>query len=439
MRILCIGANHKTAPVALRERLAFDDGDARAALETLRDRYGEGQFVIVSTCNRSEIYLARPVHQHPREAEARALFGEFRRLGRDEYDAALYVHADAEAARHLFTVAAGLDSLVLGEEQIAAQLKAAYALARSAGATGAALNDLFQLAFNVAKHARTQTAIAAGKVSVASVAVELAGEVLGELAGRCVLSVGAGKMNELMLSALARAGAGPILVANRSPRRAAELAEACGGQAVPFEDLPHAVARADVAVCSTGSSHPVLTLEAVRTGLTRRRRRHMLIIDIAVPRDVQGEVGSLEGVSLYNIDDLSAVVERNITLRSAEIDACREIIDRHVDEYLQSLHVREVAPTVEALYLRMRQVGDEELAAIRHKLTGSPDADEKVLRGAFHRALRRILHVPISRLRESAGSEAARQQAAALRKLFNLRPEEKPAPPRSPDDETPRE
>ena len=439
MRILCVGANHKTAPVALRERLAFDAAAARAALETLRDRYAEGQFVIVSTCNRSEIYLARPVHQHPREEEVRAFFGEFHELGRAEYDGALYVHADAEAPRHLFTVAAGLDSLVVGEEQIAAQLKAAYELARSAGATGAALNELFQLAFNVAKHARTQTAVAAGKVSVASVAVDLAGEVLGELAGRCVLSVGAGKMNQLMLSALARAGAGPILVANRSPRRAAELAERCGGQVVPFDDLPRAVARADVAVCSTGSSEPILTVNLVRSALAGRQRREMLIIDIAVPRDVEPRVGSLEGVRLYNIDDLSAVVEKNITLRSAEIDACREIIDRHVDEYLQGLHVREVAPTVESLYLRMRQVADEELAAVKHKLTGSPDADEKVLRGAFHRAIRRILHVPISRLREAAGSEAARQQAAALRKLFDLAIEEKPTPPSPADDDPPRE
>lgn len=426
MRILCAGANHKTAPIGLRERLAFAPAAARSALAALREAYAEAEFVIVSTCNRSEIYVARPVHGHPREAQLRAFFGQFHRLGRDEYDAALYVHHDADAVRHLFEVAAGLDSLVPGEDQILAQLKDAHRLAGGLAAAGGRLGELFQLAFGVGRQARTRTAIASGRVSVASVAADFATQAFADFSGRCVLSVGAGKMNELMLRGLGRLGAGRILVANRSPDRAAELAGRCGGEVVPFEKLAHALAEADVVVCSTGSAEPVVTLARAEAAMARRPERRMLIIDIAVPRDVHPAVGRLAGVALYNIDDLQAVVERNIHLRAAEIDACRQIIDAHVADYFHRLHVREVVPTVEALYRQMRRIADEELSAVRNKLTGRDEPDERILRGAFHRALRRILHTPIANLRSAAGSEGARQQAAALRKLFDLSPDAEP-------------
>ena len=417
MRVLCVGANHKTAPIALRERLAFDPAGARAALETLRDAHPDAEFVIVSTCNRSEVYVARAVHGRPREEELRAFFGRFHGLRHDEYDDALYVHADAEAVRHLFEVAAGLDSLVPGEEQILGQLRQAHRLAGRAGAATGRLSELFQRAFAVAKQARADTDVAAGKVSVASVAAEFAREVLGGLAGRCVLSVGAGKTNELMLRGLRRLGAGPILVANRSADRATELAGKCDGQVVPFEDLADSLAAADVVVCSTGASDPIITAARAEAAMAGRQRE-MLII--AVPRDVDPEVGRIAGIALYNIDDLKTVVEANIHRRAAAIDACREIIDAQVKDYFHRLHVREVVPTIEALYRQMRRIADEELSAVRNKLTGDAAADEQALRRAFHRALRRMLHTPISHLRSAAGGEAARQQAAALRKLFDL-------------------
>jgi glutamyl-tRNA reductase len=420
MRFLCIGANHKTAPVEVRERLSFSEPAAAAALRDLRAAWPAAEAVIVSTCNRSEIHLARPVHQRPREADLRAFLGRFHGLRPDEYDWALYVYEDAEAVRHLFTVAAGLDSLVPGEVQIAAQLKAAYAAAREAGATEAALNDLFQMAFNVAKHARAETAIAAGKVSVASVTVDLAAETLGDLSGRCVLAVGAGKMIGLMVDALARAGAGPLLLANRSPERAERLAERAGGRAVAWDRLAESAARADLIVCSTASPTPVLTAADLAGATAARPDRPLLILDVAVPRDVQPAAADLPGVTLRNIDDLSAVVQANLAQRTAEIDACRRIIDEHVAEYFRGLHARYVAPTVEALYRRMRAAADEELAAAGGRLTGSPEADRAVIRRAVHRALRRVLHTPIARLRDGVGTETARQHAAALRKLFDL-------------------
>ncbi len=423
MRVLCVGANHKTAPIALRERLAFDPLSARMALERLRDAYANSEFAIVSTCNRSEIYLARPLHSHPREEEVRSFFGAFHGLRREEYDSALYVHCDAEAVRHLFEVASGLDSLVPGEDQIRAQLKEAHRLARQLGAAGARLTELFQLSLAVAKEVRTKTRITEGKVSVASVAADFATRAFADFAGRCVLSVGAGKMNELMLRGLAKLGAGRILIANRSPEHAQELAARCGGQVVPFQRLTDGLAEADVALCSTGSSDPIITVARAKAALARRPGRPLLIIDIAVPRDVAAGVGKLPNVALHNIDDLKAVVEENIHHRAAEIDACRKIIDAQVKDYFHRLHVREVVPAVEALYRRMRRIADEELSAVRGKLTGG-NSDDQILRTAFHRALRRILHTPISNLRAAAGSEAAQQQAAALRKLFGLSDED---------------
>jgi len=428
MRILCVGANHKTAPVSLRERLAFDAGSARSALEALRDRYDQAEFVILSTCNRSEVYTARPVHGRPREAELRGLFGKFHGLGPEKYEPALYFHADADAVRHLFAVAAGLDSLVPGEDQILAQLKQAYRLAGEVSAVRGRLDELFQLAFNVGKQVRAATGIASGKVSVASVAVDFVRERFPDFAGKRILSIGAGKMNELMLRGLSEAGAGYIFVANRSPARAAELAGHCNGQVVGFDELDAALGRADVVVCSTGSSDPVLTRAKLESAMAGRAERPMLIIDIAVPRDVEPAAGEVEGVRLYNIDDLTAVVEKTLRLRTAEMDAGRRIIDEHVAAYFHRLHVRQVVPTVEALYRRMRAIAGEELAAMRSKLTGVPATDEKLAQRAFHRALRRILHTPIANLRSAAGSEAARQHAAALRKLFDL-PEHEPRPP----------
>jgi glutamyl-tRNA reductase len=428
-QLLCLGLNHKTAPVALRERLAFDEPAARSGLELLRDRYPQAEFVILSTCNRSEIYAHLPPQGPCQEEQLRAFLGTFHHVPRDQYDSSLYALSGAEGLRHLFSVACGLDSLVIGEDQVLGQLKEALRLARSLSAAGAGLEEVFQLAFNVAKHARRQTCIATGKVSVPSVAVELARECCGDLSDKCALSVGAGKMNAMALRLLRLAGVGQVLVCNRSAGRAEELAAACAGQAVPFEQLTQALARADVAVCSTSASDPVITASQVRAALARRPGRTLLVIDIAVPRDVEEAAGRLPGVRLYNIDDLRAVVEKNISLRTGQIDACAMIIDQHVREYFHRLHVRRVAPAIEDLYQRMRAIGDEEIAAARNRLTGDPAEDHQVMRHAFHRALRRILHVPMSNLRAAAGTDQARQLAAALLKLFNLnRPGQPPRP-----------
>lgn len=422
MRVLCLGINHKTADVAVREKLVFDAGAGRAALRQLAGTWLGAEFLILSTCNRTEVYTARPLHGHPRDHELRAWLAQFRGVSEAEFGRSLYTLEDAEAMRHLFAVAAGMDSLVPGEDQIVAQLKQAYALAVEAGAAGAVLNEVVQTAFHAAKHVRTETGIASGKVSVASVAIEFVSRIFETLAGKCVLNVGAGKMNELMLRQLVRRGCTDVLVTNRSFDRARRLAEACGAQAVPFNDLADHVARADVVLTSTASEAAILSRRMIERAQARRRWRPLLIVDIAVPRDVEPQAGELDNVFLYNIDDLDRVVRTTIERRHGEREAAEAILAEHLGELTDRLSVRDVAPTIEALYRTMQRIADEELRSARNKLAQHDDteADMEILRRTLHRTIRRILHPCTARLRESAATGAAANRIAALRELFDL-------------------
>jgi glutamyl-tRNA reductase len=433
MRILCIGASHRSAGVAVREKLALGASRRQEALRDLHRRWADGQFAIVSTCNRTEVYTARPVHGHPRAEELRDWLCEFQSLAPGELDEAFYTMADGDAVGHLFAVAAGLDSLVPGEAQIVSQVKGAYAEAVEAGCARAVMNELFQAALHVAKHIRTETDIAAGKVSVASVAIEFVCQLFETLEGKCVVNVGAGKMNELMLRQLRRLGAGRVLVVNRSRGRAEELADACGGSAGHFERLGDHLAEADIVLTSTGAAEPVIPAEMVRSAQGRRGYRPLLIVDIAVPRDVEPEAGQVENVFLYNLDDLDRVVRSNLKLRHSQRGAADGIISEHVEEFLSALNVRDVTPTIEAMYRSMEGIAAEELADARNKFSGHDDADEdmEILRRALHRTIRRMLHTCTQRLRRAAGSNAARAHVASLRELFQLDEEDE-----SGDDET---
>ena len=422
MRILCLGVNHKTANVALREKLAFDRAGARAALADLADRWGESEFLIVSTCNRTEIYVARPVHGHPRMEELREWLVAYRSLPADEMAGAAYSLDNLDAVRHAFEVASGLDSLVPGEDQIVSQMKEAYEEAGQTGTTGPVLSEMFQTALHVAKHVRTETDFGAGKVSVASVAVDFVSRVFESLHGKCVLNVGAGKMNRLMLRQLTEQGADRLLVANRSKDKADALARACGGQVVAFEDLADRLAEADVVLTSTGADSCILTRAMLARAQERRGWRPMLLVDIAVPRDVEAEAGELENVFLYNIDDLDSIVRKTIRMRNGQRTLAERIIEEHVDELMARLEVRDVAPTIDALYRLMERVVEEEIQGARNKLSTHDDAEEDlaILQRALHRAIRRFLHPCTARLRESAGTPAAGAHVAAIRKLFEL-------------------
>jgi len=422
MRILCIGASHRSADLAVREKLALDAARRHEALRDLHRRWADAQFAIVSTCNRTEVYTARSVHGHPRAEELRNWLCEFQSLAPGELDEALYTLADGEAVGHLFAVAAGLDSLVPGEAQIVSQVKGAHTEAVETGCARAVMNELFQAALHVAKHVRTETDIAAGRVSVGSVAIEFVRQLFETLEGKCVLNVGAGKMNELMLQQLRRLGAGRILVVNRSRDRAERLADACGGSAGHFEQLGDHVAEADIVLTSTGATEPVITAGMIRSAQARRGYHPLLIVDIAVPRDVELDAGQVENVFLYNIDDLDRIVQSNLKLRQSQRGAADGIISEHVNEFLSALNVRDVTPTIEAMYRSMEEIAAEELSDARNKLSGHDDADEdlEILRRALHRTIRRMLHTCAQRLRRAAGSNAARAHVAALRELFQL-------------------
>ena len=422
MRLLCIAATHKTAAVDLRERLTFDQAGRDKALAELAGRWPDAEAVILSTCNRSDVYVARPAHGRPREQELRDWLAEFHGLNEDDLAGAVVTLADDEAARHLFTVAAGLDSMVPGEAQIVGQIKEAYAAAGEAGTAGAVLNTLFQSALRSAKQVRSQTAIGEGKVSVASVAVDCVLGHVESLAGKTVLNVGAGKMNELMLRRLAELSPAGILIANRSPARAAALAKTCDGQAVPFADIAARLAEADIVVTSTAAHSPILTRSDVAPAMAGRADRPLLIVDIAVPRDVAADVGELPGVTLRNIDDLNTIVRRTMDLRCEQRDAAERLIAEHVDELTGRLDVRHVVPVIKSLYRRMEQVAAEELAAAGRKLATHADAEEdlRIIRRTTHRIIRRMLHPAARNLRRRAGSDQAKHLADVLRELFEL-------------------
>ena len=422
MRVLCTGISHKTADVATRERFALDRASVRSALDDFRRLWPEAEALAVSTCNRTEAYVARPLHGHPREQELRDWFRALGGPARAEAAETIYTFVDAEAARHMFTVASGLDSLVPGEPQIVAQLKEAYGAAVEKQTARAVLNELVQTALHAAKHVRRETRIGAGKVSVASVAVDCVVGRLGALAGKCVLSIGAGKMNELMLRRLRQLGASRVLVANRTAGRARQLAAGCGGEVVPFRSLKESLALADVVVTSTASDSPILTRRMIAAARKSRSRKPLLIMDIAVPRDVEAAAGELKNVFLYNIDDLESVVRSTIRTRRGQGRRADRIINEHVKEFMEALNVRQVAPTIDALYTYMRKIADEELASARNKLTGHADAgeDTEILQRALHRTIRRIMHPAARALRDAAGTDAARAHIAAVQRLFRL-------------------
>jgi glutamyl-tRNA reductase len=422
MRILCVGTNHKTADLAVREKLAYSAEQRQAALRDLRAAWPDAEFAILSTCNRMEIYLARPVHGHPRAEELRDWVLQQHGVSGSPYAEALYMLSDADATSHLFAVASGLDSLVPGEAQIVAQVKEAYTQAVEAGAAHVVLNELFQAALHVAKHIRTETDIAMGKVSVASLAVDFVRQLFDTLKGKCVLNVGAGKMNSLMLARLREMQADRILVVNRSRPAAERLAAEFGGAPGDFARLEEHLAEADVVVTSTGSQEPVITAEMVRSAQKRRDWRPLLIVDIAVPRDVEPNAGKVDNVFLYNIDDLDRIVQANIEMRSGQHGPAQTIITEHVDELMGALNVRKVAPTIESLYKKMSLIAEQELADARNKLSTHADAEEdiEILRRTLHRTIQRILHPCTQHLRKSAGTDAARAHVATIRELFEL-------------------
>jgi len=339
MYVNVVGVNHKTCPVQTREKLFISTGRVHEALTRFKERYPESECVIVSTCNRTELYTSSsdgPVNSEP----LAQFLADFQGVSPSEFADSLYHFEMHDCVKHLFCVTSSLDSMIVGETQITAQVKDAYRYALKNGFSGRALNALFQRALAVAKKVRTHTKIGEGKVSVSSVAVEFAERVFGDLAGRTVLVVGAGEIAELTLKHLMTRGARDVLVTNRTHGRAVQLAEQFGGEAIPMERLCDALARADIIVCSTSAAEHLIGKAEVEQCLQRRDDRPILFIDIAVPRNVDPAVGSIDGVYLHNIDHLESVAASNIEERQKEMAKSLEIIEAQTKKFMRWLEAQ---------------------------------------------------------------------------------------------------
>ncbi|AKC86036.1 glutamyl-tRNA reductase [Pseudoxanthomonas suwonensis] len=429
MTLWLLGLNHQTAPVDLRERVAFAGETAGQALAALRALPEVSEAALLSTCNRTEVYAVAS----DGEALAAWLDGHAQGLG-----AYLYLHRDADAVRHLFRVATGLDSMVLGEPQILGQVKDAWSLARQHGALGGRLDRLFQQTFAVAKRARTDTRIGANPVSVASTAVRLAQDSFARLPDSTVLLVGAGETIELAARHLAKGGVGRLLVANRTLAHAQDLASRHGGYALPLAELDRHLAEADVVFSATASREPVLRQTQVEAALAARRRKPVLLFDLAVPRDIEPGVAGLSDAYLYTVDDLERAVEDNRRSRHEAAEAAEAIIDLQVARYMETLRAGERQDTLKRLRALGDSTRDELLARARQQLAGGREPDE-VLQLLAHTLTNRLLHPPTAALREAALSGDA-ELARAAERLF---PEKAPythphlPPPRLPDDPEP--
>jgi glutamyl-tRNA reductase len=422
-RLLLLGLNHSTAPLDVREQLAFSNEQRREALLALRDKFPETEAVLLSTCNRVELYIARPVHGHPRPEEMVDFLAALKNINPNTFQSHLYPKAERDAAEHLFAVAGSLDSMVIGETQILGQVREAYEFARDLGVASAALNPLFQKAIAVGKDVMAQTAIAEGRVSVGSVAVDCARRIFEHFNDKTLLTIGAGKMAALVLAGFAQLKPKKLLVCNRDPAKAQSLAERFDGAAAPFEALDEHLVTADVVITSTASTQPIITRARFESLLKTRRYRPIFLIDIALPRDIEPAVGELKNVYLYNVDDLQHVVSTTRSARTGAIDAARAIVREHVDRYVAWHRAREMGPLIDSLYEKHHELARQELARTLAKLPDLSEEQRAQLEELTRRIVNKLLHDPVKALRETGGGGAAHAPYLhALEKLFHLDP-----------------
>ena len=419
MRLVLVGLSHRTAPVELREQVDFSRGDMGAAMSALAARVETGGGVIVSTCNRVEVYTETHDGGDRMQDRVAAFISEYHGVPRDRIDAHLYARTDADAARHLFRVAAGLDSLVVGEPQILGQVKDAYEVASDRQLTGGTLNRLFHAAFAAAKRVRSETGLAEGAVSVSYAAISLARKIFGKLEGLHVLILGAGEMAELTATHLKGQHVQSLAVASRTLTSAQALATTVDGRAVPWADMGTALAGADIVVSATGASEPVLSRERIETVMRQRSHRPLFIIDIAVPRDVEAAAGDLEQVFLYNIDDLQAIVSENLARRSAELQHADAIVSEEVDKFVAWLRSRTAVPTVVALRQRFENIRQAELKRLEPKLASLPPDARARVDEITRLIVEKLLLTPTEQLKASDEQMVA-AYAEALSRLFSL-------------------
>jgi glutamyl-tRNA reductase len=405
MSIVLVGLNHKTAPVEVRERLAFTDEACADSLRALVDGEVVREGLIVSTCNRVEVLATAAGHKGAETAERLSRFlGSIRSIPFEAFSGHLYTHADDAAGRHVFRVASSLDSLVVGEPQVLGQVRHAYSLAVEAGTAGKVLHKLIHQALHVAKRVRNETGIAASAVSISYTAVELGRKIFGSLKGATVLLVGAGEMAELAAQHLASAGATRVLVANRTYETAQQLAVKFGGEAVEFDALEEQLASADIVICSTGAQSYVITREMAERARQSRRNRPAFFIDISVPRNIDPAVAKLGNLFVFDIDDLESVVASNIREREREAERAELIVESEVMQFYQALRNLDIGPTVGALKEKLRDIAREEFQRRRGSLGELTPEQEQAVEAMLMSAVNKISHPVIQRMRRSYDS-----------------------------------
>jgi glutamyl-tRNA reductase len=430
--LLALGISHKTAPVALRERLAFNEDESAdfAGQACATDEVREA--VVISTCNRTEVYLVvggAGGDLVQAESEVLGLLARRADIRPTELAGAIYSPRNCDAARQLYRVTAGLESMIVGEAEIQGQVKRAFEAAMRAGVTGPLSNRLFAAALTTGKRVRSETGIGSSRVSVPSVAVDLAQDVLGSLGRRHVVIIGAGETSELVARALADQGAGTIFLANRHADRALSLAQRFDGSVVGLEELPEQLLRADIVLSSTSSPHPIVGREELEIVMDERGRRPLLLIDIAVPRDIDPACGQLDGVSLYDIDDLQAVIARNLSTRAEEVPHALEIVEEEIRRFARWMGQLDTLPTVSALRAHGNELVEQVLAENSGRWESASARDIARVEAIARAVMSRLLHEPTIRLR-SLTDDRGHASLELVRELFGLRddvPDEEPA------------
>ena len=418
MRILTLGLNHRTAPVEIRERLAFPENDQPSALMRLVRDYELSEAAILSTCNRSELYLA--ADGDTGLDEARRFLAENQGVDVATLDSHFYQLSDSEAAIHLFRVASGIDSLVLGESQILSQVRQTLETAQQNGSARLLLNELFQRSLRVGKRARAETDIGRGRLSISTAAVELASQVFEHIESCRALLVGAGEMGELTAQYLIDAGVAQLRVTNRTQARAEELAARFGGEAVPFAALTEQLAAVDIVITSTAATDPVIGHAELRTAMHQRRGRPLFLIDIAVPRDIDPQARTIDNVFLFDIDDLEQVVAANRQEREGEIRRVQAIIDDELKLFLHWFNALGTGPLIRDLRERAAHLQERELARWTARLEQLSAADRELVESILRAYTNKLLHEPLVQIREFANDDEGYVRLDTVRRLFQL-------------------
>jgi glutamyl-tRNA reductase len=423
MKIVVLGLNHKTAPVEIREKLAFDTAETSRALCELKKRFGQAEFVLISTCNRVELYCAGKHCQGADTAKLAEFFSEFHNIELDKFRQFLYAYEDEDAIRHLLTVSSSLDSLVVGEAQIIGQVKESYRLACAAKTTGKILNRLFHCAFATSKKVYTTTSISNGRVSVAGVAVELAMQLFADISSAKVVVIGAGETGRLIVQHLLQAGARNITVVNRSYDRGLKVAEQYGIKAQKWKQLNEQLIGANIAIASASVQDYLFSKDSFKKIIANRKEGTLLIIDIAVPRNFEPAVNELDGIYLYSVDDLAAVVEQNRKARQQDVAKGMEIILENVTDFTEWFGSKDIGPLIGRMKKQFKQIGKNEIE--RFFVEGRQDASRReVMEAMVNRVVNKLLHCVIKNVnivaKENGATEAAKMVDSIVRQAEEI-------------------